>query len=52
MSIKNHAGLRYVGNCQETTIAEFKRMAEIITRGESDETPVQFEIRIREIITT
>jgi hypothetical protein len=36
-----------VGNAQETNLAELKRVVEAICKGDPDETPVQFDLRIR-----
>jgi hypothetical protein len=41
-------GFHYVANSKETTLAELKRVVEAICAGDSDQTPVQFEIRIRQ----
>jgi hypothetical protein len=42
-------GFKYIGNADETNVEEFKRVVSILTQGESDDTPVQFEIRIRQV---
>lgn len=42
-------GFHYVANSQETTISEFKKITELIAKGEDDDTPVQFEIRIHQV---
>ena len=42
-------GLHYRANSKETTIAEFKSICALISEGEDDDAPVQFDIRIREV---
>lgn len=41
-------GFRYVANSKETTLAELRNVVEQIVNGDSLDTPVQFEIRIRQ----
>jgi hypothetical protein len=43
-------GFHYVANSKETNLAEFKKMIALIAKGDADDTPVQFEIRIRQVI--
>jgi hypothetical protein len=47
--ISSKAGFQYNANSVETTIAELKKIVELIVAGEPEDTPVQFEIRIRGI---
>lgn len=41
-------GLHYEANSKETTLADLKKIVEVICEGDSDDTPVQFTIRIRQ----
>lgn len=47
--MSHRAGFHYVANSKETTIAELKNIVNIITDRESDDTPLQFEIRVRQV---
>jgi hypothetical protein len=44
-----NSGFEYGANSRETTIAEFKKIAALISAGESDDTRVQFVIKIRQV---
>lgn len=45
-------GFRYIANSQETTIGELKRTVAALSAGESDDTPIRFDLRIRSEETT
>jgi hypothetical protein len=47
--MKTPKGIHYVGNSQETTLAELKKFVAAVCAGDDDSTPIQFEIRVREI---
>ena len=44
------AGFHYTANSKESNLDEFKKITDLIARGDDPETPVQFEIRVRQII--
>lgn len=47
-SMSMSRGFHYVANSEETTLAELKRVVAAICGGDADNTPVQFELRIRQ----
>lgn len=42
-------GIHYTANSVETTLAELKKFVAAVCAGDADDTPVQFEIRVREV---
>lgn len=45
--MSSRRGFHYVSNSVESTLADLKSVVAAISQGDSDDTPVQFELRIR-----
>lgn len=44
-----NAGFHHIGNSHQTTLGELKKLVALICMGDDDDTPVQYDIRIRQI---
>lgn len=47
--MKTPKGIHYTANSVDTTLAELKKFVAAVCAGDADDTPVQFDIRVREV---